>query len=77
MIFQQLLAELPKLTPEQRGLLRVRLAQLEGEDWIDDSESPPAAIKLIEERMAEYQRGPSAGIRVEEVAKRLRARLGY
>lgn len=32
MSFQELLAELPSLTVEQRDLLRIRLAELAGED---------------------------------------------
>lgn len=38
MSFQELLAELPKLTFEQRDLLRSKLAELAGEEWMDAEE---------------------------------------
>lgn len=76
MSFDEIMAELPKLTPEQRDLLRVRLAELAGEEWMDDGELSPTEMKLIEERIAEYQRNPEAGISLAEMEKRLRAKFG-
>ncbi len=76
MSFDEIMAELSKLTPEQRQLLRVRLAELDGENWMDDGELSPAEMKLIEERIAEYERNPEAGVSLEEMEKRLRAKLG-
>lgn len=76
MSFDEIMAELSKLTPEQRQLLRVRLAELAGENWMDDGELSPAEMKLIEERIAEYERNPEAGVSFEEMEKRLRAKLG-
>lgn len=48
MNFDEIMAEVPKLTPEQRGLLRERLAELDGVGWMDDGELSPAEMKLIE-----------------------------
>jgi hypothetical protein len=70
MSFQELLAELPSLTVEQRQLLMRRTAEL------DDSVLSPAEEQLVEERRAEYRRDPASGVRLDEMEKRLRARLG-
>ncbi len=70
MSFQEVLAELPSLTVEQRQLLMRRALEL------DDPALSPAEEKLVEERRAEYHRDPSAGINLEEIEKRIRARLG-
>lgn len=76
MSFAEVMAELPKLTPEQRDLLRVRLAELAGEEWMDDGELSPAEKALIEERIAEHRRDPASGLNFDEIEKRLRARFG-
>lgn len=76
MSFNEVMAELPKLTPEQRDLLRVRLAELAGEEWMDDGELSPAEKALIEERIAEYLRNPSSGLSLEEIESRLGAKFG-
>jgi hypothetical protein len=60
MSFQELLAELPSLTIEQRDLLRVRLAELAGEEWMDDGALTPEEKALIEERIAEHERTVAA-----------------
>jgi len=70
MSFQELLAELPSLTVEQRQLLMRRTAEL------DDSALSPAEERLVEERRTEYLRNPSAGLGLDEMEKRLRARYG-
>ena len=76
MSFQELLAELPSLTVEQRDLLRVRLAELAGENWMDDDELSPAEMALIEERIAEHERNPAAAISWEVMEAKLKARYG-
>jgi hypothetical protein len=70
MSFQELLAELPSLTVEQRQLLMRRAVEL------DDPALSPAEEKLVEERRAEYRRDPAAGLSLDQIEKRIRARLG-
>ena len=70
------MAELPSLTPEQRDLLRVRLAELAGEQWMDADELTPAEMALIEERIAEHERNPAAAVSWEVMEARLRVRYG-
>lgn len=59
MSFQEVLAALSKLTPEERDLLRVRLAELAGE-------------KLVEERRAEYLKAPSSVLSLEQIVRTVR-----
>lgn len=76
MSFQEVLAVLPKLTPEQRDLLRVRLAELAGEEWMDADDLSPEDMALIEERIAEHQRNPEAAISWAVMEAKLKARYG-
>jgi len=76
MSFQELLAELPKLTPDERDLVRSRLAELAGEEWMDAEELSPAEMKLIEERIVEHERNPAAAISWEVMEAKLKARYG-
>lgn len=76
MSFQELLAELPSLTMEQRDLLRIRLAELAGEDWMDDGELTPDEMALIDARIAAHERNPEAVISWEVLEARLKARFG-
>lgn len=69
MSFQEVLAELPSMTVEQRQLLMRRALEL------DDSAMSPAEEQLIEERREEYRRDPSSALSLDEMGKRLRARL--
>ena len=61
MSFQELLAELPSLTVEQRQLLMRRTAEL------DDSALSPAEERLVDERRTEYRQNPSAGLSLDEM----------
>lgn len=70
MSFQELLAELPSLTVGQRHLLMRRAVEL------DDPALSPAEERLLEERRAEYHGNPSSGLSLDEIEKRIRARLG-
>ncbi|MEI6107628.1 MAG: hypothetical protein WCR49_11515 [Opitutae bacterium] len=70
MSFQELLAELPSLTVEQRQLLMRKTAEL------DEAILSPAEERLVEERRAEYRRDPASGVSLDEMEKRLRANLG-
>ncbi len=70
MSFQEVLAELPSLTVEQRQLLMRRALEL------DETALSPAAERLVEERRAEYLRNPSSGLTLEEMESQLRAKFG-
>jgi hypothetical protein len=70
MSFQEVLAELPSLTVEQRQLLMRRALEL------DDPALSPAVERLVEERRAEYSRNPSAALSLEEIESQFRAKFG-
>lgn len=76
MSFNEVMAELPMLTPEQRDLLRIRLAELAGEEWMDAGELTPEEKALIEARIAEHERNPAAAVSWEVMEAKLRARYG-
>jgi putative addiction module component (TIGR02574 family) len=54
----------------------MRLAELDSDDWLDNSEPLTVHEKaLLEARLAAYAKDPDAGSTWEEVAGRIRARL--
>ena len=72
----EILEELPKLTKTEREEIRLRLAELDSADWLDDLE--PLAVHekaLLEARLASYAKDPYVGSSWEEVERRIRARL--
>lgn len=72
----EILAELPKLTKVERYEIRVKLAEMDGDGWLDDDDPLSDADKaLLEERLAACEEAPEAGSSWEEVESRIRARL--
>ena len=72
----EILEELPNLTKTERQEIRLRLAELDSEDWFDDEE--PLTVHeraLLDARLAAYAKDPDAGSTWEEVESRIRARL--
>lgn len=72
----EILAELPKLTPAERQEVRLKLARLDGDEWLDrDDPLTDAEKALLDARLAAYEKDPDAGSSWEEVETRIRARL--
>lgn len=72
----EILAELPKLTPAERQEVRLKLARLDGEEWVNASEPLTEAERaLLDARLAAYEKDPNVGSSWEEGEARLRARL--
>lgn len=69
----EILAELPKLTPEERQEVRLRLAELEQDDWLDDGVLSEAEKTLIEERFRDVQANPHSSIPWDDAKARLAA----
>jgi hypothetical protein len=72
----EILKELPKLTKKERQEIRLRLAELDSDDWLDEEE--PLTVHeraLLEARLAAYAKDPDAGSTWEEVEGRIQARL--
>ena len=72
----EILEELPKLTSEERHEIRLKLAELDGDGWLDDDDPLTDAEKaLLDARLAAYEKDPDAGSSWDEVESRIRARL--
>ncbi len=69
----EILKELSKLTPEERQEVRLRLAELDEEDWLDAGVLTDAQKALIEERFLDLQANPQTSIPWEEAKARLLA----
>lgn len=66
MSFEELLAELPKLTPQQRQVVMRRVVEL------DDAPLSPAGEKRLEERRAEYLGNPATASTLERIVREVR-----
>ena len=66
-----ILLELPKLTPEERQEIRVRLAELDRDEWLDDGTLTGAEKALIEERFRDLEARPEMSIPWEEARARV------
>ncbi len=69
----EILQELPKLTPEERQELRLRLAELDQDDWLDEGVLTDAEKALIEERFRDLEANPQTSVAWEEARARLLA----
>lgn len=73
----EILEELPKLTSAERYEIRLKLAELEGDDWLDDDDPLTDEQKaLIESRIEAHEKNPETAIPWEEVRRRLESRCG-
>lgn len=71
-----ILSELPRLTPEERQEIRLHLARIDGEKWLDHDDPLTESEKaLLDARLAAYEKDPEAGGTWAEVEARLRARF--
>ena len=72
----EILEQLPKLTPDERFEIRVKLAELDGDRWLDDDDPLTEEQKaLLNARLADTEQNPDASIPWEEARKRIEARL--
>ena len=68
----EILEELPKLTKMERQEIRLRLAELDSDDWLDDEDPLTVQEKaLLDARLAAYAKDPDAGSTWEEVEGRI------
>ena len=72
----EILEELPRLTPEDRYEIRMKLAELDGDRWLDDDDPLTDEQKaVLDVRLADMEAHPEKSIPWEEVRKSLEARL--
>jgi putative addiction module component (TIGR02574 family) len=63
----EILEQLPKLTPDERFEIRVKLAELDGDRWLDDDDPLTDEQKaLLDARLADMQAHPEKSIPWEE-----------
>jgi hypothetical protein len=73
----EIIAELPKLTEEERYEIRVRLAELDSNGWLDSDDPLTDEDKqLIDRRLAEHEANPRSAISFAEYKSRLQEHLG-
>ena len=72
----EILEELPKLTKAERFEIRLKLAELDGDGWLDDDDPLTDEQKaLLEARLADMELHPEKAIPWEEVKRRLEERF--
>jgi len=72
----EILEQLPKLTPEERYEIRVKLAELDGDHWLDDDDPLTDEQKaLLDARLTDMEQHPDASIPWEQAKKRIEASL--
>ena len=73
----EIVEELPKLTPAEREEIRLKLAELDGRDWLDEDQPLTDDEKaLIEARFEAHESNPAAAVPWGEFQERLGRRLG-
>ena len=72
----EILAELPRLTREERREVVKKVHEIDGDDWLDEGELSDAEKALLEARLAEHERNPGSAISWSAFEARLNRRLG-
>lgn len=72
----EIIAELPKLTPDERFEIRLKLAELDGDRWFDDDDPLTDEQKaLLDARLADMAQNPNASIPWDEAKKQIEAQI--
>ena len=72
----EILEELPKLTKEERFEIRLKLAEIDGDSWLDDDDPLTDEQKaLLEARLADMDLHPERSISWEEAKRQIEDRF--
>ena len=71
----EILAELPKLAPEDRAEIQARLDELAGQGWLDDGELTDEEKRVVDSRLDECERNPSSFVPWEQAKAQIKASL--
>jgi hypothetical protein len=71
----EIIAELPKLSAEDRAEVQAKLDELAGSAWRDGGELSDADNEALDVELAEYAKSPDAGSSWEGVEARIQAKL--
>jgi len=73
----EILQELPKLTREERKEIRLELAELDPDEWLDEDDPlTDEEKKLVDARLAEHEANPESAISLEEFNARIQKKFG-
>lgn len=73
----EILAELPKLAPEDRAEIQVKLEELAGDGWLDANDPLTDEQKaLMEARLDDLEQHPEKSIPWSEAKIQLKTRFG-
>ena len=73
----EILQELPKLTKEERKEIRLKLAELDPDEWIDEDDPlTDEEKKMVDARLAEHEANPESAISLEEFNARIQKKFG-
>ena len=71
----EILAELPRLTPEERAEIQAKLDELAATVWQDRGELSDAERQALDASLAAYEKSPGAGCSWDEVKERIQSKL--
>ena len=71
----EIIAELARLSPEDRADVQARLDELAGDAWQDRGELSDADRQTLDATLAEYANSPDAGSSWDEVKARIQSKL--
>ena len=71
----EILAELPKLSPEDLAEIQAKLNELAGRDWVDNGELSEEDKRALNEAITDYEKNPDSVIPWEEVKAQIQAEL--
>jgi putative addiction module component (TIGR02574 family) len=73
----EILTELPKLSLAERDEIRLKLAEIDGQEWLDAGDPLSDADKeLIESRIEAHDKNPETAIPWQQFDAQLKRRLG-
>ena len=73
----EILSELPRLTKQERHEIRVKLAEMDSDGWLDDDDPLSDEDKaLIDARLQAQEKNPESAIPWDEFEARLRRKTG-
>ena len=71
----EIIAELARLSPEERAEIQAKLDELAGDEWQDGGELSNSDKRALDKALKAYEKSPDAGSPWDEVEARLRAKL--
>jgi putative addiction module component (TIGR02574 family) len=73
----EIFAVLPKLSPAEREEIRLKLAELDGNDWLDEDDPLSNDDKaLIKSRIEAHEKNPQTAIPWKDFEAKLNRKIG-